>query len=119
MIKLKNCNKCFATSAFNAANGSRYIACVGENGNYGLDTIFYGFAETVQSLITDIEEGKNCADPLVYPILYCVRHSIELFLKMSYEMIFEIKGIKIEQVDNSKKQGTFLMEIDKLKNSKT
>ena len=78
--KIKELNKCFATSAFNAANGSRYIACVGENGNYGLDTIFYGFAETVQSLITDIEEGKNCADPLVYPILYCVRHSIELFL---------------------------------------
>lgn len=115
--KIKELNKCFATSAFNAANGSRYIACVGENGNYGLDTIFYGFAETVQSLITDIEEGKNCADPLVYPILYCVRHSIELFLKMSYEMIFEIKGIKLNK-STFKKTGDISMEIDKLKNSK-
>lgn len=87
-------DKCFATSAFNARNGSRYIACVGENGDYGLDTIFDGFAETVETLIASIGEGKNCADPLVYPILYCVRHSIELFLKMSYEMIFAIKGIK-------------------------
>ncbi|WP_164174238.1 hypothetical protein [Ruminococcus flavefaciens] len=91
---IKELDRRFAISAFNATNGSRYIACVGENGDYGLDTIFDGFAETVQSLITSIGEGKNCADPLVYPILYCVRHSIELFLKMSYEMIFVIKGIK-------------------------
>lgn len=114
---VKELNRNFASSAFNARNGSRYIACVGENGDYGLDTIFDGFAETVETLISSIGEGKNCADPLVYPILYCVRHSIELFLKMSYEMIFAIKGIKSNK-STFEKTKDISTQIEMLENGK-
>ncbi len=92
--EVKQLKNTFAWSPFNSANGSNYIACVGENGGYGTDTIFDGFASTVKTLIDSIGEYKNQADPMVYPILYCVRHSIELFLKISYDQIFLIKKIK-------------------------
>lgn len=98
----KQLKNTFAWSPFNSANGSDYIACVGINGGYGTETIFDGFASAVKTLINSIGEYENqtdheCvnqADPMVYPVLYCVRHSIELFLKISYDQIFLIKKIK-------------------------
>lgn len=110
--KLKNT---FAQSPFNSANGSNYIACVGENGGYGTDTIFDGFASTVKTLINSIGEYKTEADPMVYPILYCVRHSIELFLKISYDQIFLIKKIK-ENKTLFKEIMELTLEIDELEN---
>ncbi len=110
--KLKNT---FAQSPFNSANGSNYIACVGENGGYGTDTIFDGFASTVKTLINSIGDYKTEADPMVYPILYCVRHSIELFLKISYDQIFLIKKIK-ENKTLFKEIMELTLEIDELEN---
>lgn len=83
------------TSPFNTINSDyKYIACVGTNGGYNQSTIYEGFKDAVNTMIESIGEYKNFADPLVYPILFCIRHSIELFLKDLYNSIQYIKGIK-------------------------
>lgn len=84
------------TSPFNTTNSDnlQYTACVGINGGYDQSTIYEGFRCTVDTLVESIGEYKNFADPLVYPILFCIRHSIELFLKDLYNSIQYINSIK-------------------------
>ena len=83
-------------SPFNTTNtcNLQYTACVGINGGYNQSTIYEGFRCTVDTLVESIGEYKNYADPLVYPILFCIRHSIELFLKDLYNSIQYINSIK-------------------------
>jgi hypothetical protein len=83
-------------SPFNTKNNSnlQYTACVGINGGYDQSTIYEGFRSTVNTLVQSIGEYKNYADPLVYPILFCIRHSIELFLKDLYNSIQYIKSVR-------------------------
>ena len=80
------------TSPYNeAAYDSRFTACVGSNGNYGQDTICDGFCDAVQILLCSLmQNGDATADSIVYPVLFCVRHSIELYLKDVYSTILYI-----------------------------
>jgi hypothetical protein len=83
------------TSPFNTINSNfQYTACVGTNGGYNQSTIYEGFKSAVDTLIISIGEYNNHSDPLVYPILFCIRHSIELFLKDLYNSIQYIKSVK-------------------------
>ncbi|MGD9568812.1 MAG: DUF3658 domain-containing protein [Sedimentibacter sp.] len=83
------------TSPFNTINSNfKYTACVGTNGGYDQSTIYEGFKDAVDTLIKSIGEYSNFSDPLVYPILFCIRHSIELFLKDLYNSIQYIKCAK-------------------------
>ncbi|URZ16709.1 hypothetical protein [Clostridium felsineum] len=83
------------TSPFNKINSNiKYTACVGTNGGYNQSTIYDGFKSAVDTLIKSIGEYKNYSDSLVYPILFCIRHSIELFLKELYSSIQYIKSVK-------------------------
>lgn len=83
------------TSPFNTINSNiLYTACVGTNGGYNQSTIYEGFKSAVNTLIESIGEYENYSDPLVYPILFCIRHSIELFLKDLYNSIQYIKSAK-------------------------
>ncbi|MBX4261944.1 hypothetical protein KTC96_11405 [Clostridium estertheticum] len=82
-------------SPFNAINNNiQYTACVGINGGYNQSTIYEGFKSAVDTLIESIGKYNNYSDPLVYPILFCIRHSIELFLKDLYNSIQYIKSVK-------------------------
>ena len=56
-------------------------ACVGENG--GQDHIKYGFGydEAVELMIKAAEEDNVTVDAIIYPLVFCARHRIELFLK--------------------------------------
>lgn len=85
--RIRQC--CFETPPYNAyAHDPRFVACVGANGNYGQDTICDGFCDAVQVLLCCLIRGGNIdADSIVYPILFCVRHSIELYLKDVYNSI--------------------------------
>lgn len=82
-------------SPFNTINGNfRYTACVGTNGGYDQSTIYNGFKDAVDTLIESIGDNRTQADAMVYPILYCIRHCIELFLKSSYQSIQYINCLK-------------------------
>lgn len=81
-------------SPFNSGDSTIYTACVGENGRYDQSAIYDGFKNTVNTLVESIGEYKNFADPMVYPILFCVRHCIELFLKDLNSSIQYIKSVK-------------------------
>lgn len=84
-IDEKTVKRLLATSPFNSQTGNLdYVACVGENGGYNQLTIYEGFIEAVDIMFDSIASYENQPDPMVYPILFCFRHSIELFLKALY-----------------------------------
>ena len=83
------------TSPYNKmASDSDFTACVGANGHYGQDTICDGFRDAVQILISSLKSGSGTADSLIYPILFCARHTFELYLKDIYNSIQFIYGAK-------------------------
>lgn len=72
----------------------RFVACVGWNGGYDQSTIYDGFINAARTLVESLEEYKNCADPIVYPVLFSLRHSIELALKGIYAQLKYIEAVK-------------------------
>lgn len=71
-------------SVFDNFNGDiMYRACVGINGGYDQKTVYDGFCEAVDVMLGYIKDKKACyaSDTLVYPVMFCVRHAIELFFK--------------------------------------
>lgn len=81
---------------FNAGDHSGFFnACVGENGFVDKRTYGIGFAEAVDILTSALiarDERANL-NTLIYPICFCARHHIELFLKAQIEQISKIRGI--------------------------
>ncbi|SHH93032.1 hypothetical protein SAMN02745229_01204 [Butyrivibrio fibrisolvens DSM 3071] len=77
----------------------RYIACVGDNGGTTNDGILAGYKGAVQIIINDIKNGQGIEDELIYPLVYSIRHSIELALKISISIIRDIYYIKNEKFD--------------------
>ena len=73
---------------------TKYIACVGANGGYDQSTIYDGFNDAVSLMINAVENRQTAADCIVYPLLYAVRHCIELFLKNVLEKVRYLKAIK-------------------------
>lgn len=83
------------SSPFNTSEGDpKFIACVGWNGGYDQTTIYDGFVDAVKTLFESVNQDKKLADPIVYPMLFCFRHSIELFLKKLYSSLQYIEALK-------------------------
>ncbi len=79
---------------FKLCNRDRYVACVGDNGGTDNETIWMGFRDSALILIDNIVNHNGTEDELIYPIVYCCRHSFELCLKIVIEKIREIYKIK-------------------------
>lgn len=73
------------------------IACVGDNGGTDDETIRMGFINSVNILMDAIVHKGAFEDLLVYPIVYNVRHSIELSLKILISGIWQLQIIKKEK----------------------
>lgn len=56
-------------------------ACVGNNGWVDHETYEDGFHEAVEVLVNNCKENPLLIDCTIYPIVFCSRHRIELFLK--------------------------------------
>ena len=69
---------------------SEHIACVGENGGTDNDTILTGFRDAAIILINKIKNEHGTEDELIYPLVFSIRHSIELSLKIIIEYTREI-----------------------------
>ena len=88
---IKSKDRILNTSPYNRFSTiNEFTACVGTNGIYGQDTICDGFKDAVHILTNSLESGEGTADSLVYPILFCIRHSIELYLKDIYHSVIYI-----------------------------
>ena len=88
---------------FRTGNNFHLNACVGNNS--GIDNrngYTYGFAASVKIMLSaalsgsymDAKDGE-CdpeIDGLIYPIAFCARHHIELFLKREISYVSEIRG---------------------------
>lgn len=77
------------------------IACVGNNGGTYSETIRYGFRDAAYILFDGVVKDRKCSeDELVYPIVYCCRHSIELSLKIAIENILQLQKHREEKYKN-------------------
>ncbi|MEW7850514.1 hypothetical protein AB2N08_17630 [Massilia aurea] len=72
-----------------------FNACVGENGFVDKQTYSIGFAEAVDILTSALEAMDERAnlDTLIYPICFCARHHVELFLKAQIDQIAGMRGL--------------------------
>lgn len=84
-----------ANSTFDTDEDFHFNACVGNNGWVDHSTYSDGFDEAVTALCKVVMAGGT-ADTLIYPIVFCARHRIELFVKSQLRRIGHIrKGIAI------------------------
>lgn len=72
----------------------KYVACVGDNGGTTNDDILAGFKDVVLIIINDIKFGSGTEDELIYPLVFAIRHCVELSLKISINLIKDICDIK-------------------------
>lgn len=80
-------------SAFVFDENSQLIACVGANGGTDDYIIQRGFVSAVELLYEGISNGES-EDTLIYPLSYCIRHSIELSLKIILNFIKTLHSYK-------------------------
>lgn len=74
----------------------RHVACVGDNGGTTNDDILAGFKGAALIIINDIKFGGGTEDELIYPLVFAIRHCVELSLKISINLIKDICDIKSE-----------------------
>jgi hypothetical protein len=68
-------------------------ACVGHNGGpYDYRTYGDGYLRAAIAIIPSIESRNNPVDVMIYPIAYCFRHAIELYLKHFSETLPRLWG---------------------------
>lgn len=80
----------------------RTTACVGTNGGTYDEYIRSGFHEAIPGIIKQVYETGS-SDILVYPLVFCARHSVELGLKIILRAILNIcliKGQKPEDIEH-------------------
>jgi len=58
-----------------------FNACVGQNGQAKIQDYQFGYQLAVNVMINFIKQDTRYVDPLIYPLLFSARHSIELFIK--------------------------------------
>jgi hypothetical protein len=58
-----------------------FNACVGQNGVVNISDYQYGYQLAVNIIIDFLKQDTGYIDPLIYPLLFSSRHSIELFIK--------------------------------------
>ncbi|WP_424686127.1 hypothetical protein [Halarcobacter ebronensis] len=90
---------------FKSGPNTQFNSCVGKNGLLS-SSYLDGYKESVKVIYEKIIEDTHNLDTLIYPMLFCARHSIELFLKNS---IIDISEIKIS-IDFSKLVNTHNLE---------
>jgi hypothetical protein len=86
---------------FRAGGDYHLNACVGNNGFPDIHTYQLGYHEAVISLIKAIKQHSYNSDSLIYPILFCARHAVELFLKKQIYILSDVKAITLNR--NSEK----------------
>jgi hypothetical protein len=77
------------------AHGTQSLnACVGNNGFVDSRSYGDGFAEAVDILTSALESNdhRSQLDTLIYPICFCARHHVELFLKEQIVVIGKMRG---------------------------
>jgi len=79
-----------SNSTFSSGNNTRYNACVGKNGYNDIETYEFGYTNSVKLLIESLKKDPGYIDPAIYPLVFCARHSIELFLKKAASAIESI-----------------------------
>ncbi len=87
---------------FEPAVPHRFIACVGSNGHIDGVTYASGFFGAAKIILEHIESnGGNGAemDTLVYPVLYSIRHGMELGIKHLMRSIAVLDGSAFETRD--------------------
>ena len=80
-----------ANDIFAAGRDGTYHACVGDNAFHDFRTYSEGYLEAAGKLLADIIDNNNLGgrDTLVHPILYAVRHSIELAIKYANSYLID------------------------------
>ena len=66
---------------FNIGANWELNACVGNNGWNDHKTYEDGYKEAVELIIAGLNNGDATQDCSIYPLVFCARHQIELFLK--------------------------------------
>lgn len=71
----------YYNKTFRIGNDLHLNACVGKNGYQDFRKYGLGYDETVKVLITAAKQYDVTVDAIIYPLVFCARHRIELFLK--------------------------------------
>ncbi len=96
---------------FHTGDFVSYNACVGYNGTNDLETYEIGYDIAVKQLINSTKSSHIPVDAIIYPIAFCARQKLELFLK---DMIKHLGYIKY-LINNCEKENLKLKhELDKL-----
>ena len=81
----------YLNETFGKGMNSEFNACVGKNGFNSVSSYIVGFEMAVTSLYEDILSDSTMIDNLIYPLIFCARHRIELTLKTSLENIARLR----------------------------
>ena len=90
-----------------------YIACVGENGGTDNFDIREGFKSSVEIMIKAVEDGAY-EDTMIYPVVYNVRHSVELSMKIVIEYLLHIYNFRKVSFCNEDKKKIYTHDIETL-----
>lgn len=90
-----------------------YVACVGDNGGtYNFD-IREGFKSSVNIMIEAVENGAY-EDTMIYPVVYNIRHSIELSMKIIIEYLLHIYNFRKVSFGEEDKKKIYTHDIETL-----
>lgn len=76
---------------------THFNACVGNNGIQDHETYGLGYHEAIQCMIDACKKHSVTLDAIIYPLVFCARHRIELFLKdniLKFKQIRENKKVE-------------------------
>ena len=90
-----------------------YIACVGENGGTDNFDIREGFKSSVEIMIKAVED-RAYEDTMIYPVVYNVRHSVELSMKIVIEYLLHIYNFRKVSFCNEDKKKIYTHDIETL-----
>lgn len=80
---------------FGGLQPTKYNACVGDNGFQDTESYTRGYIEAAMTLLDGVatkEAHESNIDDIVYPISFCIRHSLELCLKGTIESLRKINN---------------------------
>lgn len=90
-----------------------YVACVGDNGGTDNFDIREGFKASVDIMLKAVENGAY-EDTMIYPVVYNVRHSIELSMKIIIEYLLHIYNFRKATFCEEDKKKIYTHDIEKL-----
>ena len=89
------------------------VACVGDNGGTDNFDIREGFKASVDIMLKAVENGAY-EDTMIYPVVYNVRHSIELSMKIIIEYLLHIYNFRKATFCEEDKKKIYTHDIEKL-----